>query len=358
MKQHMFQPLLWFLLLLFAAARCFAEQSSNNLEEHIITFSPDIYVSSDYQPCLGVQVNAEILLTSTECTRAITAQLNNGVTIEALNSSRLPIGQIRQLSRMESDKGFLGLYSRKEGHKVGQAYPAFHSDPLASLKYAKGFHLPLTESGTQAVPVIIIHHKSDDHHRYLLKTSVSLPPGAPVGRQGKIVCLVASDGTCRAPVINKSTLVSLQESCSQCMAEEQQMYNTCSQICQSTISYQACKACSRGVQEKENECQQICGGLHDLSSGLSGISKPEFNSSIQAKSSIMCGGSMQGDLCNNDCAPHLMCSGFWQTAAQCMASQCDGVNNCVILGEDAASCNGLCQLRYRNGHIERGSYCH
>ena len=311
MKQYLFQTFFCFLLLLLSVGRCIAGPTDNSIREHIVTFSPDIYAGADFQPCLGIQINPEILLTTSECTRAITAQLNNGVTINALNSARKPIGQIRQLSKMESDKGFLGLNSYDRSFKQHRkSFPALHNRPLANLNYVKGFHLPSTEPYAQAVPLVIIHHKSDDHHRYLLQIPVTLPPGAPVEHQGKVVCLVASDGTCRAPVVNEQTFGKAQESCSQCMAEEQQMYNTCSQICQSGTSYQACKACSQAVQEKESECQQICGGLHDISSGLSRISKPEFNSFMQAKNSIMCGGSMQGDLCSNDCAPHLMCSGF------------------------------------------------
>ena len=73
--------------------------------------------------------------------------------------------------------------------------------------------------------------------------------------------------------------------------------------------------------------------------------------------SIECGGSRIGDLCDNDCAPHLKCSGFSQTAAQCMAAECDGEQSCVILAVDSAMCGRGCMLGYRDGHIIRNGYC-
>ena len=50
----------------------------------------------------------------------------------------------------------------------------------------------------------------------------------------------------------------MQESCSQCLAEEQQMFNNCQQICQAGFSYQACKSCSEAVTREEAYCKSIC----------------------------------------------------------------------------------------------------
>ena len=179
MKRHIFQSFFWFLFLMFSSGHPFAEPTWNAIQEYIVTFTPDIYVGTNYQPCQGVQVSSEILLTGIECTLAISAQLDKEVIIEALNSTRISVGQIRQLSINESNKGFLRLVPRERNVMGSQPYPALHNRPPASLKYAQGFHLPLTESTARIVPLIIVHHQSNDYHHYHLKTPVSLPPGPP-----------------------------------------------------------------------------------------------------------------------------------------------------------------------------------
>eukprot|EP00467_Chlorarachnion_reptans_P020931 CAMPEP_0114516644 /NCGR_PEP_ID=MMETSP0109-20121206/17441_1 /TAXON_ID=29199 /ORGANISM="Chlorarachnion reptans, Strain CCCM449" /LENGTH=161 /DNA_ID=CAMNT_0001697053 /DNA_START=235 /DNA_END=720 /DNA_ORIENTATION=+ len=66
-----------------------------------------------------------------------------------------------------------------------------------------------------------------------------------------------------SPFVVTSTLfgnqseVLAQESCSQCLDEEQEMFETCEQVCQMG-SYSACKACSDAVDKKDAECKQLC----------------------------------------------------------------------------------------------------
>lgn len=381
-------PLFLCYLLTFSQSLiCRAETASyDSIHRNIVTFTPDIYTGVNYQPCLGVRLSSGVLLTSAECILSIKSHLNIGTAVEALNSARVLIGKIKPLSRLASEKGILGLDFSERSFKASPSYPALHNRPLASMKYAQGFHLP-PAAPPQTVQLIITRYKSDRNHHYILNSREPLPPGAPIAYSGKIVCIVAADGACRAPVIDEIALSRVKEdchdllpnfyyysgcvnrtitdchynmgsvngkgtcinsitgescqfttdeiylpesntyedgitcpscsayysantnyfpppsstcepvmcikgcdqdnsysnnilnlkpvpvlqknaekareSCTQCLAEEQQIYSNCLQICQRGAPYQACKACSQAVQEKEKECQQICGGLGD-----------------------------------------------------------------------------------------------
>ncbi|WP_257279581.1 hypothetical protein [Endozoicomonas sp. ISHI1] len=384
MKLHNYQTFFYCLLLLILSARSFAELSDNNIQDHIVTFSPGIYIGDDFQLCLGVRLSAEILLTSPECVRLISKQYNADITVDVLNRQKRPQGKVRLLGRTESKKGLLGIDAQNEGQKIHRTYPALRHRPLDILTAVEGVYLRPVDAAIQTVPSIVNHQRSDTHHYYTLNSRDPLPAGSPMVHEGKIVCVVSADGTCRAPVMDKKTLSRIKvdcrsllpdfyfysgcvnrtithcsydlgsvdgkgtcinsqsqencqfttsesystesiaftdsitcpscsadffgdteepypsdickpsmcikgcisqsrsnnntektnalrlqnntmsfkvmESCSQCLSEEQQMFNSCSQICQSGMSYPACKACFRAVQEKEKECQQICSG--------------------------------------------------------------------------------------------------
>jgi len=58
------------------------------------------------------------------------------------------------------------------------------------------------------------------------------------------------------PVENTSGILA-KESCSQCLDEEEEMFETCEQICQMG-SYSACKSCSDAVDRKDAYCKQLC----------------------------------------------------------------------------------------------------
>ncbi|WP_252180406.1 hypothetical protein [Endozoicomonas sp. 4G] len=384
MKLHKYQTFFYCLLLLFLSARSFAGLTGNNIQDHIVTFSPSIYVGDDYRLCFGVRLSAEIVLTSTECARLISKRHNADVTVNVLNWQKRPQGKVRLLGIAESKKGLLGIAAQNEGQKTHLTYPALHHRPLARLTAVEGVYVRLVDAAIQTVPSIVNHQRSDTNHYYTLNSRDPLPAGAPIVHEGKIVCVVSADGTCRAPVMDAQTLsrinvdcrsylphfyfysgcvnrtithcsydlgsvdgkgtcinsqtkenctfttsesystesiaytdsitcpscsadffgdteepypsdickpamciegcisqshsknntekantlrlqnntmsLKVMESCSQCLSEEQQMFNSCSQICQSGLSYKACEACSRAVQEQEKECQQICSG--------------------------------------------------------------------------------------------------
>ena len=212
MKLHIVKTFFCCLLLLILSARSLAELTGNNIQDHIVTFSPSLYVGDDYQLCFGVRLSAEILLTSAECARLVSKQYNADVTVDVLNRQKWPQGKVRLLGRTESEKGLLGI-DAQEGQKTHLTYPALHRKPLAKLNAVRGFYWQPVDAAVQAVPSIINHQKSDSSHHYTLNSRDPLPAGSPIVHEGKIVCVVSADGTCRAPVMDTKTLSRAKVDC-------------------------------------------------------------------------------------------------------------------------------------------------
>ena len=378
---------LWALLY---ASHSYAEPPDDFISAHLVTFFPPIQGDNHY-PCQGIRVRPSVLFTSNACVSLISEQLNAGTPIEALDLHKAPLGKVKLLSGIDGEKGFLGLDTSKAYMNPGQRYPALHHKPLSRLSPAKAFYQSLSDGEIQkVVMVMLIYHKSDSQHHYIINVNEPLPTGAPIIHNGKVVCTVAPDGTCKAPVTDESTpdkikqdchdslpgiyfypgcvnrtitscsedlwelrgkgtcinsmsgetctfstdqqhdsetliygediacpscsasyfedihykdrpvitntctpemcikgcdsdsrssavtelinaMVSAssgkkaQESCDQCLAQEQQMFNNCLQICQAGFSYQACKDCSEAVTREGAYCQSICNaGAHPV----------------------------------------------------------------------------------------------
>ena len=367
--------------LLLYSGHSAARQAYGNIHSHIVSFSPTVQTTGESYACQGVRVNPDTILTTTGCISDVSASINSGTPVKVHTGTGAFLGHIRLPSEKKSLQGFLGVDTQGSPVETAHNYPQVHGQPLTGIRLAQAAYAPVSGRTVQTIPVMIIYYKSDDNHHYTFNTHRPLPPGAPVTHQGKVVCTVAPDGTCRAPVTDESTpdkikqdchdslpgiyfypgcvnrtitscsenlwelrgkgtcinsmsgetcefstdqkhgetliygediacpscnanyfegihdgehhssntctpemcmkgcdsdsrsdamselinaMVSAssgrkaQESCDQCLAQEQQMFNNCLQICQAGFSYQACKDCSEAVTREEAYCQSIC----------------------------------------------------------------------------------------------------
>lgn len=359
-----------------------ARQTYGDIHKSIVSFSPTVQTTGEHHSCQGVRVSTNTIFTTGECTREVSHLIGSGTPVEVHTSTGFPLGHIRLPSPKKSMLGILGVDSHGAPVETDPHYSSLHDKPLAGIWLAQAFFVPAAGSIVQTVPVMMFYHKSDHNHHYTFNTHQPLPPGAPVAHQGKVICTVSPDGTCRAPVIKENspdrkqdcherlpgiyyypgcmnrTITSCsedlwdlqgkgtcinsmsgeacyfstgeeydsetiiynesitcpscnasffediykgdppvidntctpqmcmkgcdsdsrseaiqdlidamalsksarteQESCAQCMAQEQQMFNNCQQICEAGFSYQACKDCSEAVTRQEAYCQSIC----------------------------------------------------------------------------------------------------
>ena len=375
MKKYLFPIFSSCLAALLCINQSHAEPANDFISEHLVTFSPPILEGNNHYPCHGIRVSSKVLLTSDECARLISDQIGSGVSVKVLSKQRQPFGEVRLLTHAESKIGLLGLNTQKVLTKSEQPYPTLEHNISGRLKPAKAFYQPLSGDGIQVVPLILIYHRTDTHHHYIVNASETLPAGTPVVHDGKVVCTAGPDQTCKSPVFDKKRLErvkldckdiypdlvysgcvnrtvtscssnlwetkssgtcinsksgetclfssdlqhatgttisdesvtcpscrasfhedlfyndppsisntckpiscvegcsssaefkgqnnqqnpgKVQESCNQCLAQEQQMFNNCQQICQAGFSYQACKSCSEAVDREEAYCKSIC----------------------------------------------------------------------------------------------------
>ena len=202
MKMRLLRFFLSCLWALLYPGHSYAESPDDFIYEHLVTFSPPISEGDNHYPCQGIRVRPSILFTSNNCVHLITKQLLAGKPIEALDIHRIPLGKVKLFPNMDEKKGFLGLDTSKAYVNPDQRYPVLHDKPLRQLSPAKAFYQPLSDGEIQqVVMVMLIYHKSDSHHHYIINANEPLPAGAPIVHNGKVVCTVTPGAGCKAPVL-------------------------------------------------------------------------------------------------------------------------------------------------------------
>ena len=212
MKKYLFTIFSSCLAALLCINQSHAEPANDFISEHLVTFSPPILEGNNHHPCHGIRVSSKILLTSEECVHLISKQIGSGIPVEVL-SKKTPFGKARLLTSAESKKGLLGLDAQKVFTRSEQSYPGLENRVSERLKPAKAFYQPLPEDEIQVVPLILIYHRTDSHHHYIVNASEVLPAGTPVVHDGKVACTVGPDQTCQAPVFDKKRLERVKFDC-------------------------------------------------------------------------------------------------------------------------------------------------
>ena len=200
-----------------------AASDNSPIDNHLVTFSPEIRITNETHPCQGVRVSDTRLLTAPACATRMKVLLHQVDAIEVMDTGQQSTGQVRQLSDKAINEGQLTLTPWAESDNR-QIYPD------------TGNHLPDTDSPltiTYLAPDkeggLVANHRAIQSGQYsrqgagednlfIFHNNLPLPLGAPVSLDGSLVCVLtgvlAGKSVCRGAVSPqpwKRTLRSVKE---------------------------------------------------------------------------------------------------------------------------------------------------
>ena len=182
---------LWFLACFFNSPH--AEEGNDDIQRRMVYFSPEVFIAEKSQPCQGVLLSNNGILTSPACYLKALSLMDHQ--IEVLNEESHIIGRI--VGRTENRcSGSLSNYFFLERDSDLPIYKDIHffTGGVAGKTELAVNYLSFDDKGAIALKhTFDVNPSDEDEPRAYLPADNNLPDGAVVGIKGKLLCIVSGN---------------------------------------------------------------------------------------------------------------------------------------------------------------------
>ncbi|WP_448216891.1 hypothetical protein [Endozoicomonas sp. 2B-B] len=170
----------------------FAEtDTEDGVLSNLVYFQPQIYIPEKAQPCQGIRVSDDRVLTSKACYKKIFHMARQALTIEALNVDSLTIGRIKKLNSQAAASGFLPI-KRNADNTIFKPLPLSSGNATRNTD-AVVYYLENNDGLVVAKQAISLEELPVANQLTIPLPVSYLPDGALVSQHQRALCTVSGD---------------------------------------------------------------------------------------------------------------------------------------------------------------------